>query len=109
MIRIVYRRDEHSVRICGHAGSGEAGHDLVCAAASILAYTLASYVMRMEEIGAATHSRAVLRSGEAEIACTPTKEMSGEVTRVMDALCEGFAILAEGYNANVTYERAGEW
>ena len=107
MIRIVYRRDKHAVRIRGHAGSGEAGHDLVCAAASILAYTLASYVMRMEEIGAATHSRAVLRSGEAEIACTPTKEVSGEVTRVMDSICEGFKILAGEYPENAVYERMG--
>lgn len=107
MIRIVYRRDEHSVRIRGHAGSGEAGHDLVCAAVSILAYTLSAFVLRMEEIGSATHSTAALRSGEAEIACTPMKEKSGEVTSVMDALCEGFAILAGEYPENVTYERMG--
>ena len=107
MIRIVYRRDEHSVRIRGHAGSGEAGHDLVCAAVSILAYTLASYVRRMEEFGAATSSTVVLRSGEAEIACTPMKEKSGEVTSVMDALCEGYAILAGEYPENAVYERMG--
>ncbi len=107
MIRIVYRRDEHSVRIRGHAGSGEAGHDLVCAAVSILAYTLAAFVLRMEEIGSAAHSTAALRSGEAEIDCTPMKEKSGEVTSVMDALCEGYAILAGEYPENAVYERMG--
>ena len=107
MIRIVYRRDKHAVRIRGHAGSGEAGHDLVCAAVSILAYTLASCVVSMEETGEATDSRAVLCSGEAEIVCTPTKEMSGEVTRVMDAICGGFEILAGEYPENVVYERMG--
>ena len=107
MIRIVYRRDEHSVRIRGHAGSGEAGHDLVCAAVSILAYTLASYVVNMEEIGAATDSTALLRSGEAEIACTPAEKKSEEVGSVMDALCEGFAILAGEYPENAVYERMG--
>lgn len=107
MIRIVYDRGEHSVRIRGHAGSGEAGHDLVCAAVSILAYTLASYIMNMEKDGAATHATATLRSGEAEIACTPIPERRGEITRVMDALCEGFAILKESYGANVGYERVG--
>ena len=107
MVRIVYRRDEHSVRIYGHAGSGEAGHDLVCAAVSILAYTLAAFVANMEKDGTAIGSTARLRSGEAEIACTPTKGKSGEVTRGMDALCEGFAILAEEFPANVTYERMG--
>ena len=107
MIRIVYRRDEHSVRIRGHAGSGEAGHDLVCAAVSILAYTLAAFVLRIEEIGSATHSTAALRSGEAEIACTPAEEKSGEITRVMDAVCEGFAILAEEFPENAVFERVG--
>ena len=107
MIRIVYRRDEHSVRIRGHAGSGEAGHDLVCAAVSILAYTLAAVVLRIEEIGSATHSTAALRSGEAEIACTPAEEKSGEITRVMDAVCEGFAILAEEFPENAVFERVG--
>ena len=109
MIRIVYDRDKHAVSIRGHAGSGEAGHDLVCAAVSILAYTLASCVMRMKKTGEATDSIAVLRSGEAEIACTPTKEMSGEVTRVMDAICEGFAILAREFPKNAVFERVGEW
>ena len=107
MIRIVYRRDEHSVRIRGHAGSGESGHDLVCAAVSILAYTLAAFVLKMEESGSATHSTAALRSGEAEIACTPTQEKSGEITRVMDAVCEGFAILAEEFPENAGFERVG--
>jgi hypothetical protein len=61
----------------------------------------------MKKTGEATDSIAVLRSGEAKIACTPTKEMSGEVTREMDAICEGFAILARECPANVTYERMG--
>ena len=107
MIRIVYRRDKHAVCIRGHAGSGESGHDLICAAVSILAYTLASCVMRMKKTGEATDSIAVLRSGEAKIACTPTKEMSGEVTREMDAICEGFKILAGEFPENVVFERMG--
>lgn len=39
MIRV--RRDTGSLRISGHAGTAPAGQDLVCAAVSILAETLA--------------------------------------------------------------------
>ena len=103
MIRIVYQRDRHSVFIRGHAGSGEAGHDLVCAAASILAYTIAAYVKNMEAIGAASYSISVLRAGEAEIACTPIAERRGEIANVLDSLCEGFAILAREFPKNAKF------
>lgn len=37
MIRITYCREDQSVRICGHAGAGEPGKDLVCCAVSTVA------------------------------------------------------------------------
>ena len=43
MIKVVYHRDHNKVEVTGHAHSGEAGHDLVCASASILVYTIASF------------------------------------------------------------------
>jgi uncharacterized protein YsxB (DUF464 family) len=42
MIRVEIRPD--AVRITGHAGCGEIGHDIVCAAVSTLFYTLAEYL-----------------------------------------------------------------
>ena len=35
MITVVYHRDRNRVSVEGHAQSGEVGHDLVCASASI--------------------------------------------------------------------------
>jgi uncharacterized protein YsxB (DUF464 family) len=37
-----------SLRVEGHAGYAEAGQDIVCAAASILAYTLASIIEKCD-------------------------------------------------------------
>ena len=42
MIDVTYDRKRLILKVKGHAHSGEAGHDLVCAAASILVYTLAA-------------------------------------------------------------------
>ena len=49
MIEVIYYREKNRVSISGHAFSGEAGHDLVCAGVSALAYTLAANVGNMEE------------------------------------------------------------
>lgn len=40
MTRIVYTPGEPALRMEGHAGGGEAGRDPVCAALSMLMYTL---------------------------------------------------------------------
>ena len=44
MIQAVYDRNENKIAIKGHAYSGEPGHDLICASASMLVYTLAAAV-----------------------------------------------------------------
>jgi len=41
MIKAVYDRKENKITVEGHAYSGEPGHDLICAAASVLIYTIA--------------------------------------------------------------------
>ena len=51
MITVVYHRDRNRVEVEGHAYSGEAGHDLVCASASILTHTLATLAKNMENAG----------------------------------------------------------
>ena len=40
MIRVTYEPREHRLRVEGHALAAPAGEDLVCAAASALAWTL---------------------------------------------------------------------
>jgi hypothetical protein len=40
MVEVKYYQDKNEVAIKGHAQSGEAGHDLICAAVSALFWTL---------------------------------------------------------------------
>ena len=71
MINIVYHRDKNRVAVDGHAHSGEVGHDLVCAAVSTLAYTLALFVGNMKSAGQVKYPTVELREGHALIEAIP--------------------------------------
>ena len=105
MIKVTYRRDLNRVEMTGHAQSGEAGHDLVCASASILAYSLASFVGNMKEARQAYNPKVELKEGDALIYCTPPSRYKGAVTLVFDSICGGFELLARDYPDNITYKR----
>lgn len=104
MINIKYYRENHRVEIVGHAGCGELGHDLVCAAVSSLAYTLAAFVMNLHRAGQITSKSVKLGSGNARIGCRPRREFSASVTLVFDSICGGFELIAREHPEAVSYE-----
>lgn len=106
MIEIVYNRKFHHVKVKGHAGSDEPGKDLVCAAASMLAMTLAADV---EGMTGCLHGAPVvkLHKGDAEIRCIPKSSMRSTVTIIFDSICAGFDILAKNNPDFVRYEVRG--
>jgi uncharacterized protein YsxB (DUF464 family) len=108
MIKVVYHRDRNRVTMEGHARSGEEGHDLVCASASILVYTLASLVMNMKEAGQIKYPSVGLEEGKALIACNVPNKYKTMVTFAFDAVCGGFELLARDYPDNITYEIRGK-
>ena len=105
MIQVVYLRDYHRVSITGHAQSDEKGKDLICASASILAYTLAEYVKKVEEDGKLKCCLRFLEEGDTIVSCTPYYENKEEITTVFDAICRGYELLARDYPDNISYER----
>lgn len=109
MVEVVYHRDYHRVTINGHAGSGEAGHDLVCASASILAYTLAGNVMNLSTGGAKVirEPKILLKEGDAVVACSPVNRYRSTVTLMFDSVCLGFDLLAQKYPEFIKYEVRG--
>lgn len=108
MIKVTYHRDLNRVQVEGHAQSGEVGHDLVCASASILVYTLASFVENMKHAGQVRHPTIILNEGDALIYCDPPNRFKGSVTLVFDSICGGFELLARDYPDNITYEIRGK-
>lgn len=105
MIQVIYHRKFHRLTMEGHARSAEPGHDLVCASASILAYTLAYNVLGLEESGKIRRAPVVkLEEGSAEICVTPKSGFQSVVTLIFDSICTGFALLAHDYPDYISYE-----
>ena len=104
MIQVVYLRDYNRVSIVGHAESAEKGKDLICASASILAYTLADFVKKAKEEDKVRFCLTFIEEGDTIISCSPHEGNKAEVTTVFDAICRGYELLAENYPENVSYE-----
>ena len=107
MIHVTYYRQHNRVTVEGHAGSGPEGHDLVCAAVSAIALTLAGNITYMEA-QEAVHSVIIkLGEGNAEIQCTPYRRFKDSAQQIFRAVCVGFELLATKYPANISYEVRG--
>lgn len=107
MIEVVYHKQYHRVTVEGHAYSAEPGHDLVCAAASALAYTLAANVANLADCGHVRIDSMELNSGKAEISCKPVTRHKSTVGLVYQAVCVGFEILAKDYPQYIRYKILG--
>ena len=88
MTRIVFDPRAGLLTLRGHAGAGEKGRDLVCAALSALAETAAA------QPGART------RRGEGWCVIEGGRE-------ALAVLARGFALLARDYPGNVRYREVG--
>ena len=104
MIRVIYYRTYNRVTVEGHAGSGPEGHDLVCAAVSALALTLAGNVSYMEAQEAVHGVIINLAEGNAEIQCTPYRRYKDSAQQIFRAICVGFELLATKYPDNISYD-----
>ena len=104
MIQVVYHRNFHRLSITGHAGAAEPGYDLVCASASIMAYTLAANVANMADNGQVREPVMKMNEGDTEISCNPRHNLKASVTLVFDSVCVGFELLAHDYPQYISYK-----
>lgn len=92
-----------SLRMKGHAGSAEIGKDLVCASASILAYTLAQNVR--DHQNACEKTTIKLDEGDAEISCIPNEECIKGMRILYAAFVRGFELLQANFPDKVSVQR----
>ena len=105
MIKVTYTRKGYCrVQIEGHAQSAEPGHDLICAAASMLAYTLAVNVNSLKAAGHVKNTTVRLENGDSDIRCTPKVHFKSVICVVFDSICAGFELLSKQYPQNISYE-----
>ena len=108
MIEILYNRKKHSVLVKGHAGSAEHGHDIVCSAVSALVYTLAANVEKLSDNRQHVRRPVIeLNEGYAVVSCAPVHGFTAVTTLVFDTVCEGFSLLAQQYDAFISYKVKG--
>lgn len=98
-----------SLRMTGHAGAAAAGSDIVCAAASILAYTVAQTLQFMDEQGDLQKKpRIQLNEGDTILVAKPKPESYAEVLHTFFVVQVGFHLLSHNYPQYVELKSFGE-
>lgn len=80
----------------GHVERNEAGHDLVCCAASTLCYTLAKRIQRLVQDGNAHGPVMVFDKGHCQLAVSP-REYSCCVEQAYETIMDGLELLRDKY------------
>lgn len=104
-IRDDRKRHRTTLRMQGHAGADTEGKDLVCAAVSTLAYTLAQTMMCLYADGKLLHEPALrLEKGDVLVEVHPTTDGYAEVLYAFYVIRVGLALLAKTYPEYVRVE-----
>ena len=89
----------------GHANAAPKGEDLVCSAATMLAYTVAQAVQFMDEQGKLQKRPKIhIVEGDAVIIATPTEDAYAEALHTFWVAQCGVHVLAHNYPQHVTLE-----
>jgi uncharacterized protein YsxB (DUF464 family) len=99
-----------SLKLIGHAGQAEVGKDIVCASATILAYTVAQIVKVMESNEELTRKPTIkLKKGNIEVTCRcKTDESYAEALHTYFVAQVGYSLLAHNYPQYVALNSLGE-
>ena len=101
------KADDGSIRMVlkGHAGAAPKGEDLVCAAATTLAYTAAQAVRFLHQQGKLKRAPKIdIRDGSATVIATPTRDGYAEVLHSFWVVQCGIHLLACNYPAHIQLE-----
>ena len=114
MIKVKFRTHDATrylrLTVEGHAGSDAKGHDLVCAMASILAYTVAQCVQAMEHNGDLIGKPCIeLNEGNATIIFRcKSEDIYAEARHTLFVAKTGYALLAHNYPQYVEVKSVGK-
>lgn len=101
MISVSFNKDESGnimLHLQGHAGAGARGHDVICAGASMLCYTLAQVMQYMwEEKELSKKPQINLKEGDSFISAKPVDEHYNQCLHAFFVVQAGYALLAHSY------------
>jgi uncharacterized protein YsxB (DUF464 family) len=113
MVKVKFRTHDATrylrLTVEGHAGSDDPGHDLVCAMASILAYTVAQMVQAMEHHGDLVGKPCInLNDGDATILIRcKNDDVYAEARHTFLVAETGYRLLAHNYPQYVELKSVG--
>ena len=100
MLSVEFKADKKSISFSakGHAGAAPKGFDLICASASMLAYTLGEVMRRMYE-ESSLHEKAdvLLAEGNSHIKARPVEGRYNECMHAFFVIQTGYELLAKSY------------
>ena len=111
MIQVRFEKDGKNIilTVKGHSEQAEMGQDIVCSAASILAYTVAQMVEEMGEDGKLKKKPHIrMESGDSAVTCKPTKQYFNEALHTYTVAQTGYELLAHTYPEYVRLTKFGE-
>ena len=113
MIKVTFTQNKDSdsiiLKVEGHAGMDNKGHDIVCSAASILTYTIAQYLQYIYERGGLQKKpHIVTNDGDALVVAKPTEEYMAEVLNAYFVAEVGYSLLAHNYPQYVELNMFGK-
>ena len=112
MIKAHFEKEEGkflSLCIEGHAGQAEKGKDIVCSAASILAYTVAQTITQMDKQGWLKKKPHInLKEGKGLITCFPNDGYFDECLMAFFVAEVGYSLLSKNYPQYVEIKLFGE-
>lgn len=100
MLKVLFEDKDNklTLKLDGHAGQADIGHDIVCSSCSILAYTVAQIV---KTAGVEGDLKSVpvlhLESDEAVISCEPNPDVYGTIKSLYMFAEVGYKLLAHNY------------
>ena len=94
----------YEVKAEGHAGAGEYGQDIVCAAVSVLLQTLANEVTEAARAGLLAVGVVAHGDGWMKVEMTPTDQTQDMTDAWVELVQDGIDALAESYPENVELE-----
>ena len=102
MVKVIFTTDKDSgtiaLRLTGHAGSADAGQDVICASCSILAYTVAQTAKFMYDEGNLRKKPNIkLNEGDALIRVKPKDTAYVEALHTFFVAQVGYSLLAHNF------------
>lgn len=109
-VKFTNKGDVLTCKITGHAGSANIGKDLICASASMLAYTLAQAVTDMGKVGYLSEPPTIkINKGNGKIVCRANGEDNFSIALHTFLVIEtGYKLLAHNYPQYVKLSMFGE-